>query len=177
MSMDKINQYELDILDTVSVLVKTNHYLQALVILYAAIDTLAWSNLSTGDVTKSNFVTWVTTYIDPTRFGCTADDLYAARCGLLHSGAAESRMSREGQASELWYVTSPNSVAILEDSIRNKGANAKVVIVTDLIDAFFAGFQKFSDELAVQDQRRSEVTERIKPWLTFVPTALVTQND
>jgi hypothetical protein len=47
------------------------------------------------------------TFLVPSRLGCTAEDLYAARCAIVHSGAAESKMSREGKASEIWYDTSP----------------------------------------------------------------------
>ncbi len=174
--MTRIDQFGLDTVDAVAVLIKANRYLQALVILYAAIDTLAWSTRAAGDVTRSDFVAWVTAYMDPTRLRCTADDLYAARCALVHSGAAESRMSREGKASELWYATAPKSVPILEGMIRRKGIDAKVVYVTDLVAVFADGAMKFADELTAQEARRLEVTQRINRWLGFVPTAVAAQG-
>jgi len=64
--------------------------------------------------------------VDPqTQVGCTPDDLYAARCGLLHSGSAESRLSREGKASPLWYVTDRRKIPLLQEFAQRKGATAK----------------------------------------------------
>lgn len=102
--MTRIAQFGLQTLEAISCLIKANHYMQALVILYSAIDTLAWSTRSSGDVTRDDFCRWVTQYMQPeANLGCTAKDLYGARCALLHSGSAESKMSRDGAAMEIWY--------------------------------------------------------------------------
>jgi len=38
-----------------------------------------------------NFCTWVNEHLKPeSRLGCSANDLWAARCGLLHTGSGES---------------------------------------------------------------------------------------
>lgn len=175
--MVKIDQFGLDTVNAVTLLIKANCYPQALVILYAAIDTLAWSTRTVGDVTRSDFVAWVTIYMDPKRLRCSADDLYAARCALLHSGATESRMSREGKASELWYATALKSVPILEDLIHRKGVDAKVVYITDLVATFADGVIKFADELTTQETLRLGVTQRINRWLGFVPTPVAARSE
>src|SRR5438128_1331218 len=113
--MSEVDRFGMATVDAITHLVRANHYLHALVILYSTIDTLAWASISSGDVTRSDFCHWVRAYMNPElTMGCSPEDLYAARCALLHSSAAESKMSREGRASELWYVTAPKSTARLE---------------------------------------------------------------
>ena len=167
--MYKIEAFGIDTGDAVAELVKANHYVQALVVLYSAIDTLAWANRNAGDVTRSDFYDWVSKYMDPTaRLGCTPEDLYAARCAMLHSGAAESKLSRERKASELWYATSPHSVPALQAHAQKVGANAKVLYFSALLTAFSEGVMKFSDELSLDPARNTETAERIRRWLRFV---------
>ena len=61
-------------------------FTESLVLLYAGIDALAWLALPSGDVNGSDFVKWVNTYLLPdSGLQCTAEDIWAARCGLLHS--------------------------------------------------------------------------------------------
>jgi hypothetical protein len=174
--MIRIDQFGMETVDAVTVLIKANRYVQALVVLYAAIDTFAWSTAAADDVTRSDFVAWVSNYMEPTGLGCTADDLYAARCALLHSGTPESRMSREGKASQLWYATSPKGVPTVEKLIRKRGVDAKVIYVTDLLAAFVDGAMKFADELTAQEARRLVITQRINRWLSFVPSAVTAKQ-
>ena len=178
MISNKIGEFGVQTLDAVSGLIKTNHYVQALVLLYSAIDTLAWSTRDQGDVTRSDFCAWVSSYMDPEqRLACTAADLYAARCALVHSGAAESRMSREGQAAEIWYATAPKSVPNLQAFAQQKGVNAKVLCVTDLVAAFADGALTFSDDLASDEPRQAQVAKRIERWLGFVPSGRVVEGE
>jgi hypothetical protein len=157
----------------ISKLVEANLYTQALIILYSAIDTLAWSDLPVGDVSRTDFCCWVTTFMSPERtLGCTAEDLYSARCALLQSNGSESKLSREGRASELWYATSPKSVSSIETFAQSKGAsNVKVISFTSLIDVFVKGVEKFNEELALAPSRETTVSERVKKWLHFAPTS------
>lgn len=172
--MNTIDELGIDTVEAVTELVRANHYVQALVVLYSAIDTLAWSSRNAGDVTRSDFCDWVSKYMDPThQLDCTPEDLYAARCGLLHSGAAESRLSREKHASELWYSTSPHSVPESQAFAQRVGANAKVLYFTALLTAFSQGVMQFSDELSSDETRRRETAERIGRWLRFVPSETV----
>lgn len=81
-------------------------WLPVLVLLYSWIDSMAWlaRDVKNKDVTRGDFLDWCEKYLlippDPV---CSADDLYAARCGILHSGIAESKLMRDGKARPLWY--------------------------------------------------------------------------
>jgi hypothetical protein len=92
-----IRQFGLDTLDAITAPAKGDHWMQSLVLLYSAIDTVAWACKPDGDTSGSEFCAWVEKYMRPeARLGCTAVDLYAARCAVVHSGRSESRLSRKG---------------------------------------------------------------------------------
>ena len=82
----------------------------SLTLLYSGIDTLGWlrASANTKDASRSSFISWCENYILPrlrTVDGkqLTALDLYAARCGVLHTSNPVSKHGREGEAHEVWY--------------------------------------------------------------------------
>jgi hypothetical protein len=65
--------------------------LQCLCLLYAGIDVVASLERMPQESTKSAFVRWVEENVLKVRpMSCTALELYAARCGILHSFTADS---------------------------------------------------------------------------------------
>jgi hypothetical protein len=80
-------------------------------------------------------------------------------------------MSREGAATQIWYATAKKSVPMLQVAIAKKGAQAKVVCTTDLIEIFSEGVMKFSQDLEGDPTKQQEVADRIRRWLDFVPSA------
>ena len=84
---------------------------------YATIDILAALARPPGaaESTGDDFRKWVDHYLLlGSCLVCTADDLWGARCGLLHTYAPESRDSRKGKARKLLYVA-----GVLDNSARN----------------------------------------------------------
>lgn len=123
-------------------------HLPALMILYAGIDAMAWAGRPRGspDVTRQNFIDWCERYLLPgTELGCNGADLYGARCSILHSSTPESRMSRGGDARELFYAWGTNSDEDLQADIRvvNPAATTIAVHIDDLLEAFAKGCNRF----------------------------------
>ena len=165
-----MDRFRFETVDAIRHLAGAGYYTQALVLLYSAIDALAWAALPTGDSTGADFRNWVREYMDPdTQIGCSPEDLYAARCGLLHSSTAESRISRTGQASELWYVTSARSAARLDDHQKRVGTTAKVVYFTAFVAAFADAVMRFSGDSARDPQRSASANARVQNWLRLTP--------
>ena len=171
--MNEVDQFGMETIDAIKQLVVANRYLQALVVLYSAIDTLTWVSLAKGDVTRSAFCLWVDTYIVPNKLiGCTAWDLYAARCAIVHSNTTESKLSRNGEARELWYVTSSPSAESLQEYAQSVGSKAHVVPFTLLLAAFTEGVMNFSEILTQNAELESRCVERMKHWLRFITIRL-----
>jgi hypothetical protein len=77
-----------------------------LVSAYSLMDILTWLDLPSGhdEVTGKDFAEWADKYVVPAgSLECTGTDLYAARCGVLHSLTPDSRMSRRGEATRIVY--------------------------------------------------------------------------
>src|SRR4051794_22756923 len=72
-----------------------------------SIPELMRSRIETGQATKPSFIKWVNKYLlrDEWR-PCTAEDLYASRCAILHTFSAESDRSRAGKVVPIWYCSS-----------------------------------------------------------------------
>lgn len=81
-----------------------------LTIIYSGIDSFGLLAAPSGvlDADRTTFKQWCEKYILPrlqTVEGAaiTADDLYAARCGVLHSSTPLSSLERAGKACQLFY--------------------------------------------------------------------------
>jgi hypothetical protein len=66
-----------------------------LCLIYSAIDVIASLERRPNESTKAAFVRWVSENMSKARpLPCTPLELYAARCGILHTFAADSDLSR-----------------------------------------------------------------------------------
>lgn len=82
----------------------------ALTILYSGVDSFGLLAAPSGvlDATRTTYKQWCDKYI-LTRLHSiegtpiTAIDLYAARCGVLHTSTPLSSLERDGAARQIWY--------------------------------------------------------------------------
>lgn len=77
---------------------------QALSVFYMAIDRAAWLITEEEESSRRDFISWTDQFLiagDDLNFSSL--DLWAARCGLLHTGAAESRDYRKNGANLIYY--------------------------------------------------------------------------
>ncbi|MFH1618412.1 MAG: hypothetical protein ABIG11_00750 [bacterium] len=80
----------------ISVCIDNKLITPALILIYSAIDMLGWVDSGDADANKNSFLMWTEKYLLTQKaFGCTALDIYAARCGLLHTVTPFSRLYAE----------------------------------------------------------------------------------
>ncbi len=116
-----------------------------LVVLYSAIDAAAWMAAEhDGDVTKSDFLSWVDRFLLPeSKLDCTAFDLYGARCGVLHSFSAYSSLQRQGKARLVCYVWGAATVADLQERLKHLPPDSAVAVhIDDLANALIRGWER-----------------------------------
>jgi len=78
----------------------------AVTLIYSAVDALSALTrpLHSPDTTRSEFLNWVERYMNPAeKLGCSAHDLNGARCGILHTYGADSRLRRTGRPRAIVY--------------------------------------------------------------------------
>jgi hypothetical protein len=135
----------------------------ALILIYSAIDTVGWLNSADEHATRTSFIKWVDTYLLKAKpLKCSALELYAARCGLLHTFSADSRLSSERKARRIFYAWGTAIVQDLQRSIDliNKSTECVAVHVNDLYEGWRLGVLHFTEELEKDHERKLRVHEK-----------------
>ena len=135
----------------------------ALILIYSGIDTVGWLASSEHYATKASFMKWVDGYLLKGKpLQCTSLELYAARCGLLHTFTPNSELSSLGKARRIYYAWGTASVRDLQRTIdlTNKTGEYVAVHVNDLCEAWRLGVLQFTEELEKDPDRKSRVYKK-----------------
>jgi len=148
--------------------------LPALVLLYSGIDILASLERKGKEGTASAFQRWAKNYLETEdNLGCSANDLYGARCGIVHTFSPASKYSQTGKAREIDYAWGDARVDKLQAIFRATGKNYIALHVDKLIDVFKAGANKFFSDVSNDSERSKLVAKNAGIWFTNMDKALV----
>ena len=147
-----------DIIKSIELCLNAKLQLSSLVLLYSGIDIVAWLNrpVSKERATRKDFINWADDYLLPnTNIKYEAIDLYAARCGIVHSYSFSSRLSKKGEAKEIYYSYGKANIKSLQNDIdRRPKKNAVAIHINDLLEAFKEGIEKF--KLSIKNDKEKE---------------------
>ncbi len=166
--MDGLSKLTEGLLSAIKMCFKNRLHLPALILLYSSIDIMSWLNCdkSSKDVTRKDFIDWVNDYLLPDqKIGCSAIDLYAARCGLVHTAMAESNLSRKGDAKGIIYSWGTGSKTKLQKCSDILGYSLVAIHFDTLFDAFCSGVEEFKRSLFNDLEKTNLVNERTKKLL------------
>lgn len=149
---------------SIKILLDAGHTVPALILLYSATDFFV-SLLrpeSQPDTNGSHFKKWAEDYmIEHSLPTITSEDLWGARCGLLHTHSPSSKVSRQGKAREIAYyraqALSPNMQNASDSGLKQVKAKGKIPLNVDaLYEAFENGLHRFLADV----QRDPELEKR-----------------
>jgi hypothetical protein len=111
-----------DMLDAAEESIGKRRHVPAMVLIYSLIDSLAWAGAERNSPNlRSRFEKWVKTWLlpllPPSNPSITETDLYAARCGVLHTGTGISDLYLSGKARRILYAWGAGKVELLEYAI------------------------------------------------------------
>ena len=157
-------------------------YTPALALIYTMIDTMAWLSLEEEavEVRRRDFERLVEQFLLPgSGLACTATELHAARCGILHTHTAQSRRTRAGSARELYYVWGKREEHELQALIIATGRNACAVHVDKLHLALSKAIERFAVSLSQSPTRARVARKRIQKILvrTHLPKATEAEQE
>ena len=135
---------------SVELCLEHNLRMPALILIYSGIDILATlARPEEKDIgSRADFKRWCDKYLLPeSELNCTATDLYAARCGILHSYTAESQLSKKLEANELVYAWGSSRPESLQEIIDCCGLSEKVIHIEQLFLAFKSSIVRFLEDL------------------------------
>lgn len=157
---DKLRQQTLDILWMADAALERSPRLvvPALILLYSLIDGMAWLYMPPDqeDVKQRDFEAWTEAFlVRPEELECSSADLYAARCGVLHSQAMDSRNARQGKARHICYTFGPDKlIAPLME------ASNQEPVMLDL-DQFRAAVRRGVDRFLTELKRDQSLKRRV----------------
>jgi hypothetical protein len=141
----RVNEFTI----AIKLLLDAAHTLPALMMLYAAVDILG-SLLrpeSEPDTKGEYFKKWVHDYmIAHSQVAFTSEELWSARCGLLHTHTASSKLSRQGKARQLHYFRAHGASLppAMQHAMRDALSQGKLFVEVDaLCTVFRDGTQRF----------------------------------
>jgi hypothetical protein len=159
-----INAIQKGIKDDIDFNHNAERFRATILLIYAAMDTMAFLNMPAGqlDVTRKDFIYWAERYLKfPCKTQLTGNDLYGARCGILHTYSQQSKMSREGKCRMLLHVNN-----IPGDPVRDKGHPKFILVsIAGLKTALFAAIDCFLIDVFASVQKGKVVEKRLQKLL------------
>jgi hypothetical protein len=150
----------------------------ALILIYSAIDTAGWLDSTNQSATRNSFIDWTNRYLLSTgTLSCTALDLYAARCGLLHTFTPNSKLSSDKKARRICYAWGKSRGEDLQRTIdlAKTGNEYVAVKVEKLFAAWRDGVLTFTDELDSDASRKSAVMAKANNFFSALGSESVTE--
>jgi len=137
----------------------------ALILLYSSLDIISSLNRPTHqlDTGKKVFMDWVDDYMlcGSTQKCCSAD-VYAARCGIVHTLSLDSLLSRVGKARRISYVTDDTKVGLLQTRIDPTEQREIVVDFVTFGQSFINGAVAFTKDVDGGGEVRKRVFHHVR---------------
>lgn len=153
-------------------LCKDNNFVEpVLIILYSAIDSLAWLNSKEKDIQKRNakneFKEFSNKYIiSKLTQNITADELYAARCAVLHTISSRSINNIKKGIRYLTYANSPHAEIEGNDIIKSENENAVCINIFNLLCALVYAITDFFDDISKDNNKKKIVIYKAEEYYT-----------
>ena len=178
MSRKSYREFVTQLSDSIDFLMQKESCMPSLILIYSGIDTMAWLNRDKTheDNDRTDFKNWVDNYLLPdSGLNCSAIDLYAARCAILHSYTAQSLLSRAGKARKIYYVWGSTAGDELQKYIDLSYESGKTIAlsINMLNEAFKTGVKRFTRALNKNSSLSKLVSKRSDKFLVSIPSETI----
>jgi hypothetical protein len=150
MSENFLNKNLDSLFQAIDLCLKSKLQLPTLILIYSGIDICGWLAENAENVSvQESFTKWVEKYMLPNaELPCTSIDLYAARCGVLHTLTPDSNLYKSRKAQCIAYAWGIANVDDLRRSIDLVQFPDLIAIhVNSLYDAFQIGVRNFKESI------------------------------
>ncbi len=153
-TFEQIEGFFLSTTEAISTLYEKNLLPHSLVVIYSTIDIcgLLDAKPSQTNADSASFKAWVKKYVLAyPGLELNEIDLWAARCGVLHTFTSHSKLSSLGKARELKYYTGDKTAPHIQQFINftksHEDGKYLPVNYVDLVEAVFTGLKAFLPDL------------------------------
>ncbi len=151
--------------------------LPALALIYTGLDVMASLQRRGDEGVREAFTRWVDNYLLKARsLPCTALELFAARCGVLHTFTADSDLFHKGKVRRVLYAWGTAKAGDLAAAISKLGRDDAVAIhVDDLFWAFRGGLADYVDVMDQSPDLRNRFAQGTDLWFTELGLTTIEQ--
>jgi hypothetical protein len=167
--LDEIVNGERGMLRGINVELDAECLVSGVALIFAAIDSLAALTrpVEQKRTTRAVFIEWCDKYLRPREaLGCSSLEIYAARCGVLHTYSPDSDLEREGRARRLIYEWRAGPKADADFPLP-KAAN--VIQVETLRDVLHEAARRFLIDSEIDPGTCERVREHLPSLLCYAP--------
>ena len=128
----------------------------SLILIYSAIDSVSWvASDDENEPVGKRFQNWVDIWmLKKYPLPCTAQELYAARCGILHTLTPDSDLSTKKGVRRISYAWGTAPQKDLDAAIKSLKYRGVAVHVNDISFSFQNGFVDFIESLETDQARK-----------------------
>lgn len=162
------------ILNGINLCLSAECLVSGVALIFCGIDSLAALTrpVDVADTSRSVFIKWIERFLLPgSGLACTALDLYAARCGVIHTHSAVSDFQRQGSARSLIYEWRQGPRASVKVPLP---PGAITIEVEGLQEAFKTAVRRFLMEADTDAEIRARVRHHLMTLLCYRPWPLLT---
>lgn len=164
---DKFHYRTSQLLKAINLCLEQRLELPSLVLIYSTMDTLGWLYSDDPNAKiNENFTRWVSRYVtNGSSLRCAPDDLWGARCALLHTFTPDSDLSAKRKARRLCYAWGDASISQLNAAIDGTPALAEKYVgvhVNELFDQLCNGLTRFLGDIDADPELAKRVYDRSK---------------
>jgi hypothetical protein len=169
-----------DVLEAAALCLTHEKVLPGVCLVLIAIDTMSTLSRPAGTAHgRRHFVEWVDKYLLPgSGLPCTALEIYAARCGLLHSQSPRSELGEAGQVRDIWYALGPATASGLQAAADKSLRSGRVVGVQleQLLQAVQAATLRFGMVVNLDLELEKLVEERSMAMFTRFTSEVASES-
>ncbi len=147
-------------------------YGACLILIYCGVDAMAYLDIppNQAEVESKDFIQWAERYLSPklgnqtTRI--TGDELYSARCAVVHTYSVYPRKTKSRKVRIIGYVVGGNQSIVWSPKVNEDMVLLKL---ETLRDAFFTALDKFLVESYADKQKQPILKNRLEKLLNAIP--------
>ena len=147
-------------------------YGACLILIYCGIDAMSYLDMPLGqaEVHSDDFIHWAERYLSPKLKSqatqITGEELYSARCGVVHTYTVESRRTKGGDCRRIGYMVGGNCSIAYDPKI---DSGTVMLRLETLRDAFFTAIDRFLTESYADRQKQPILETRLRNLLNTIP--------
>lgn len=171
MTVDEIAKKYVETTLAIYTCANNKYYESVWVLFYSAIDSVSWLYSEQMDINKRRvgreYKDWVNKYLLPNLDGynCTAEELYLARCSVLHTYSSMAK--HQGNNRIIVYVYGDKEYENMISKIVNEDEtirkeNFVLIHMGDLVNAYSKGMSAFFKQVEIDKKLYDRVIEKTK---------------